>query len=84
MTYPKTFTLMQRSFRLSASKFLIISTLMLIAEVAAAQGDTLRVLFLGNSYTAANNLPQLVTDVAASAGLRSHGRMSDATSAKLV
>ena len=59
---------MQRSFRLSASKFLIISTLMLIAEVAAAQGDTLRVLFLGNSYTAANNLPQLVTDVAASAG----------------
>lgn len=30
--------------------------------------DTLRVLFLGNSYTAANNLPQLVHDVARSAG----------------
>ena len=30
--------------------------------------DTLRVLFLGNSYTSFNNLPQLVQNVSASAG----------------
>ena len=30
--------------------------------------DTLSVLFLGNSYTAVNNVPQLVTSLANSAG----------------
>ena len=32
------------------------------------QGQTKRVLFLGNSYTSVNNLPQMVSDVAASVG----------------
>ncbi|KAB1065687.1 DUF4886 domain-containing protein [Salibacter halophilus] len=31
---------------------------------STAQNDTLRVLFLGNSYTAYNNLPQLVSNLA--------------------
>ncbi|MFO8087623.1 MAG: PKD domain-containing protein [Bacteroidales bacterium] len=35
-----------------------------VATTAGAQNDTLRVLFLGNSYTAANNLPQLVAKLA--------------------
>lgn len=34
----------------------------------AAQNETLKVLFLGNSYTASNNLPQIVEDIASSAG----------------
>jgi hypothetical protein len=34
----------------------------------SGQGLCKRALFLGNSYTAANNLPQMVADVAASAG----------------
>ncbi|NVK28500.1 MAG: T9SS type A sorting domain-containing protein [Flavobacteriia bacterium] len=36
--------------------------------VVVAHGQTQRVLFIGNSYTNANNLPQLVADVASSLG----------------
>ncbi|MFN5458914.1 MAG: PKD domain-containing protein [Bacteroidota bacterium] len=43
-----------------------ISVLILIGEIFS-QG-TKRVLFLGNSYTAVNNLPQLTANVALSAG----------------
>ena len=41
---------------------------LLSITLAQAQPDTLRVLFLGNSYTAANNLPAQVAGLAASAG----------------
>jgi hypothetical protein len=40
----------------------------LLFTAAAHPQETRRVLFLGNSYTAANNLPQLTADVAASVG----------------
>lgn len=46
---------------------LIITALALLPLPVMSQ-TTLRVLFLGNSYTAANNLPGMVADVAASAG----------------
>lgn len=39
-----------------------------ISFLATSQNDPIRVLFIGNSYTAVNNLPQMVTDVAASVG----------------
>lgn len=44
----------------------LAAVLMLI--VAAAHGQT-NVLFIGNSYTSVNNLPQMTADVAASMGL---------------
>lgn len=49
--------------------FLILSTicLVLLVETLNAQQKS-QVLFLGNSYTGFNNLPQLVHDVALSAG----------------
>lgn len=49
----------------------LISILLCILFIRVSgnnEPDTARVLFLGNSYTAANNLPQLVSLVAASAG----------------
>ncbi|MBS1687131.1 MAG: hypothetical protein JSS96_00280, partial [Bacteroidetes bacterium] len=47
----------------------IISVLaILFCQFAVAHGITKRVLFLGNSYTYVNNLPQMVADVAASVG----------------
>lgn len=39
------------------------------------QGDALRVLFLGNSYTYYNNLPRLVEEFAAAAGRKIETRM---------
>lgn len=48
-------------------KTLLFIALLLSTRFSIA-GDTLRVLFLGNSYTAANGLPQLVQAMAASAG----------------
>ena len=39
------------------------------------QGDVLRVLFLGNSYTYYNNLPRLVEELAAAAGKKVETRM---------
>jgi hypothetical protein len=52
-------------------KKVIISVLMIISAglSAQSQGNQLRyVLFLGNSYTAANNLPQMLSDIALSTG----------------
>ncbi len=40
----------------------------LITITSKGANDTTRVLFIGNSYTAVNNLPQLFTDVSVSAG----------------
>ncbi|HOX79344.1 MAG TPA: PKD domain-containing protein [Bacteroidales bacterium] len=41
---------------------------LLICSLSNAQSLTKRALFLGNSYTYTNNLPQMVADVAVSAG----------------
>lgn len=41
---------------------------MLLYSAAFAYGESKNVLFLGNSYTAENNLPQMVADMATSAG----------------
>ncbi len=46
----------------------ILTVSILIVSSFSFGQDTLRVLFLGNSYTGVNNLPQLVADVAQSAG----------------
>ncbi len=43
-------------------------TFFLLVSMQAMAQDTLSVLFLGNSYTSVNNLPQLVKNMAASAG----------------
>lgn len=42
--------------------------LLLLTGTAMAQSQTRKVLFLGNSYTYENNLPQLISQVAASTG----------------
>ena len=47
--------------------FTIITLLLLITNNIKAQGDV-NILFLGNSYTAVNNLPQLVAKIAESNG----------------
>lgn len=46
----------------------VISTWFLLCSAFAHGQDTYNVLFLGNSYTGSNDLPQLVHDVALSAG----------------
>ncbi|UPT66985.1 MAG: T9SS type A sorting domain-containing protein [Sphingobacteriales bacterium JAD_PAG50586_3] len=48
-------------------KHLLIALILCISASTQAQ-DSLNVLFIGNSYTAYNNLPQLVAQVAASNG----------------
>jgi hypothetical protein len=48
-------------------KHLLTGLVFLVSVTAQAQ-DSLKVLFLGNSYTHVNNLPQLVSQVAASTG----------------
>ena len=49
-------------------KKLIILFIVTICSNLSAQNLTRKVLFLGNSYTEVNNLPQIVANVAASAG----------------
>ncbi len=49
-------------------KYLCLLPFLLFIQLVHAQEETTKVLFLGNSYTAYNNLPQLVSDCAASAG----------------
>jgi len=51
--------------RLWDMRLILITSLSLVSVYTSAQTS---VLFLGNSYTAFNNLPQITTDVAASAG----------------
>jgi hypothetical protein len=46
----------------------LIITLFLLNICSAKAQKTLRVMFLGNSYTGVNNLPQLIHDVTTSAG----------------
>lgn len=56
---------MQRNFTLRNSALLL---LFLACGLSAKAADTLRVLFIGNSYTAVNNLPLVFKDMAASTG----------------
>ena len=55
---------MRKTFLKISSYYLLVLVTVMIASGARAQNDTLRVLFLGNSYTASNNLPQLVGNLA--------------------
>ena len=49
-------------------KLVSLIALVLSVTMLMAQGESKRVLFIGNSYTEVNNLPQLVQRVAESAG----------------
>jgi hypothetical protein len=49
-------------------KHLLVSLLLIVAYTTIFAQQTKRVLFLGNSYTAGNNLPQMLADVASSLG----------------
>ncbi len=51
---------------MQSMKFITTSIFILLSFIT--HGQTKRVLFLGNSYTYVNNLPQLIADVAASNG----------------
>lgn len=46
----------------------VVLTLILVAGLISVSAQVKRVLFLGNSYTNANNLPGLIMNLAASAG----------------
>lgn len=52
----------------SIFKFFVLSFAGIISAVSLQAQLTYKVLFLGNSYTYVNNLPQMVHDVAVSAG----------------
>lgn len=52
----------------SMKKLTLILIALALAPLMATGQSTLRVLFLGNSYTAANDLPGMVSDVANSTG----------------
>ncbi len=49
-------------------KYIIVFFVLISCIIANGQSITKRVLFLGNSYTQVNNLPQMVADAAISAG----------------
>lgn len=53
--------------KLSMKKILIFITLISTLQIVHSQ-DTKKVLFLGNSYTAANNLPNLISQMATNTG----------------
>ncbi len=48
--------------------FIFLVCYVLIASISIAQSQKKRVLFIGNSYTYENNLPQLLANVASSTG----------------
>jgi hypothetical protein len=48
--------------------FLLIALIVFNVQLSNAQQDTLRILFLGNSFTNANNLPSVFEQLAISAG----------------
>jgi hypothetical protein len=49
-------------------KYIIVLFGLIICSIANGQNTTKRVLFLGNSYTGVNFLPQMIADVAISTG----------------
>lgn len=54
----------------SIAKILLLQALLCLSLTGWSQGDSRRVLFIGNSYTEVNNLPLLVQSAAESAGDR--------------
>ena len=52
----------------SLFKYLFLFFVLVLYSSAIAQSNIKRALFLGNSYTYVNNLPQMVADVASSTG----------------
>ena len=54
----------------SIAKILLFQALLCLSLTGWSQGDSRRVLFIGNSYTEVNNLPLLVQSAAESAGDR--------------
>lgn len=52
----------------TAVKYCTVLMLLLTSVSRSFAGDTLRVLFIGNSYTQTNDLPTMVSNLAASAG----------------
>jgi len=49
-------------------KIIIVILITFISVIAHGQGQSKKVLFLGNSYTSSNNLPQMIANVATSTG----------------
>lgn len=49
-------------------KTIILALGIILGLQVAAQNRTRKVLFLGNSYTEVNNLPQIIANAALSAG----------------
>src|SRR5690606_26633068 len=49
-------------------KYILLSAILCLAITVARAQNSRNVLFLGNSYTAVNNLPQMLADMAASTG----------------
>jgi len=60
--------LFQQSSNLQLMKYLTIVLALLTGISVSAQPISKKALFIGNSYTYVNNLPQMAADVAASAG----------------
>src|SRR4051812_10943292 len=54
--------------RLKLRSLLLLACLTALSHKIFSQPQTFRVLFIGNSYTYVNNLPQIVADVASSMG----------------
>ena len=49
-------------------KICVLSLFLILIQLTLAQGENKRVLFIGNSYTDVNNLPQLIQLAAESTG----------------
>lgn len=49
-------------------KYILLSAILCLAITVVRAQNSRNVLFLGNSYTAVNNLPQMLADIAASTG----------------
>lgn len=49
-------------------KYIIVFFVLISCSIANGQSITKRALFLGNSYTGVNNLPQMIADVTTSTG----------------
>ena len=49
-------------------KICVLSLFLILVQLTIAQGENKRVLFIGNSYTDVNNLPQLIQLAAESTG----------------
>ena len=50
--------------------FIVLLSLAASFRLSAAEGDSLRILWIGNSYTYFHDLPQIVKDIASSQRMR--------------